>query len=180
MGKLGLNKTDLDDMVQDIWLDLVQRLPGFDPRRSQHRTFLSRLVDHKVSNILRDRRAKRRDSRRCHSLNIPPMVGGDRDYAALLVDDVHSGRTGCFRRPDVEPADLAADIANIMAKMPAELRDLCRRLQSQSLTAIAREVGIPRTTLQESIKKIRRYFEDAGMRDYLCLFIRQPVRQPGK
>lgn len=167
LGKAGLNESDIDDLVQDIWLDLVQRMPGFDPRRSQHQTFCSRLVDHKASNVLRDRRAKRRDSRRCRSLNIPLTDGEDRDHADLLASDVHSGRTGCVCRSDEEHADLATDIANIMAKMPAELRDLCQRLQNQPLTAIAQEVGIPRTTLQESIKKIRRYFDDAGMQDYL-------------
>jgi RNA polymerase sigma-70 factor, ECF subfamily len=167
LGKAGLNESDIDDLVQEIWSDLVQRLPGFDPRRSQHRTFCSRLVDHKASNVLRDRRAKRRDSRRCWSLNTPLMDGDDRDHADLLASDVHGGRTGCVRRSDAEQADLAADIANIMAKMPAELRDLCQRLQNQPLTAIAQEVGIPRTTLQESTKKIRRYFEDAGMKDYV-------------
>jgi RNA polymerase sigma-70 factor, ECF subfamily len=167
VGKAGLNQSDLDDLVQDIWVDLVQRVPGFDPRRSQHRTFCSRLVDHKASNILRDRRAKRRDRRRCRSLNIPLIDGEYRDHADLLASDVHDSRTGCVRRSDEEQADLAADTANIMAKMPVELRDLCRRLQSQPLTVIAREVGIPRTTLQESIKKIRRYFEDADLWDYV-------------
>ena len=167
MARRASIKSDLDDLVQDIWLDLVQRLPGFDPGRSQQRTFVSRLVDHKVSNILRDRRAKRRDSRRCQSLNTPLRDGEDIDHADLLAGDVHGGRTGCVRRSEQEQADLAADIADIMAQMPAEWRDLCRRLQSQPLTAIAREVGIPRTTLQESIKKIRRHFEDAGLWDYM-------------
>jgi RNA polymerase sigma-70 factor, ECF subfamily len=167
VGKTGLNELDIDDVVQEVWLDLIQRLPGFDPRRSQQRTFISRLVDHELSDILRNRRAKRRDSRHCQSLDVPVGDGQDNDRTDLLATDVHGGRTGCVRRSDEHQADLAADIADIMAKMPAELRDLCQRLQRQPLTAIAREVGVPRTTLQKSVRKILGRFENAGLRDYL-------------
>jgi RNA polymerase sigma-70 factor, ECF subfamily len=167
IGKAGLTKSDLDDLAQDILLDIIQRLPSFDSRRSQHRTFFSRLVDHKLSNILRDRRTKRRDCSRCQSLNTPLVGNEDCDHADLLAADTHGVRTGCVRRTDEEQTDLAADIAQIVARMPPEVQDLCQRLQSQPLAAIAREVGIPRTTLQQSVSKIRRRFEDAGLREYL-------------
>jgi RNA polymerase sigma factor (sigma-70 family) len=167
VGKAGLNKSDIDDLVQDIWLDLAQRLPGYDPSRSQLRTFVTRLVEHKLSNILRDRRARRRDCRRCQSLNVPVGDSQDHDGGDALASNVHEGRTGCMCHPEEEKADLTDDLAQLLRQMPVEQRDLCLRLQSEPLAAIAREVGVPRTTLQESVSKIRRRFEDAGLRDYL-------------
>ena len=127
----------------------------------------TRLVDHKLSNILRDRRADRRDCRRCQSLNTPVGESEDNSPTDLLASDVHHGRTGCVCRPDEEWKDLTEDVAHLMSQMPPHLRDLCRRLQNQPLAVIARELGVPRTTLQESVRKIRRRFEDAGLRDYL-------------
>lgn len=168
VGKTGLIKSDTDDLVQDIWLDVAQRLPGFDPSRSQLRTFVTRLVDHKLSNILRDRRAQRRDSHRCHSLNAPLGAGQEVDGATLLASDIHGRRTGCTCRTAEEQAYLANDVAGVLDKMPKNLQELCGRLkQGKSQSEIARELRVPRTTLQELIYRIRRRFEDANLRDYL-------------
>jgi DNA-binding NarL/FixJ family response regulator len=85
-----------------------------------------------------------------------------------LANDVHQGRTGCVRRPEVEQAYLAEDIAEVTAKLPESWQEMCRRLkQGESQSAIARQLGIPRTTLQESVRKILGRFENAGLRDYL-------------
>jgi DNA-binding NarL/FixJ family response regulator len=55
-----------------------------------------------------------------------------------------------------------------MAEMPESLQELCGLLkQGESQSAIARELSVPRTTLQEYVRRIRRRFEDAGLRDYL-------------
>jgi RNA polymerase sigma-70 factor, ECF subfamily len=168
VNKTGLNELDVDDVIQEVWLDLIQRLPGFDPRRSQQRTFISRLVDHGLSDILRHRRAKRRDSRHCQSLNVPVGDGQENDRTDLLANDAHHGRTGRIHHPDEDQAYLVEDVAQVMAKMPESLQVLCRRLmEGQSQSAIARQLGVPRTTLQESVRKILRRFEDAGLRDYL-------------
>ncbi len=48
-----------------------------------------------------------------------------------------------------------------------ELRELCKRLDTDTVTEISRDTGIPRGTIYESIKKLRAIFEDAGLRDYL-------------
>lgn len=168
VGKTGLKRLDVDDIAQDIWLDLIQRLPGFDPSRSQQRTFVTRLVDHKISNILRDQRAQKRDICRCHSLNVPLGVGHEVDGTALLASDTHDRRTGCVHRSGEEQAYLAEDVSSIVATMPENLQELTGRLkQGESQSAIARELGIPRTTLQELVYRIRRRFEDVGLRDYL-------------
>ena len=46
-------------------------------------------------------------------------------------------------------------------------RDLCERLKHHSITEVAQQLGIPRTTLHDAIGRLRQHFEDAGLRDYL-------------
>jgi hypothetical protein len=59
------------------------------------------------------------------------------------------------------------DLAEALARLPAELRDLAEQLRDRPLAAIARERGVPRSTLNEVRQRLRRRLEKAGLRDYL-------------
>jgi RNA polymerase sigma-70 factor (ECF subfamily) len=51
--------------------------------------------------------------------------------------------------------------------LPDELRDLCERLRDDTMAEIAREMGVPRTTLYDRLSKLRDAFREAGLEDYL-------------
>ncbi len=53
----GVSRTDLDDCVQEVWNEIVQRLPEFcyDPRRGRFRTWLYALVRSKAVDLIRVR-----------------------------------------------------------------------------------------------------------------------------
>ena len=76
-------------------------------------------------------------------------------------------RTGRLSRTADELRALTIDVRKAMEQLPPELRRLCRRLETETVTEISRDTGIPRGTIYESIKKLRAIFEDAGLRDYL-------------
>jgi hypothetical protein len=59
------------------------------------------------------------------------------------------------------------DITEVVTKLPDELRDLAERLKTRSVSEIARDMGVPRTTLNESVRRLCRRFESAGLKDYL-------------
>jgi hypothetical protein len=40
-------------------------------------------------------------------------------------------------------------------------------LKSCSLSEIARDLGVPRTTLQRKVQRLRQCFENAGLKNYL-------------
>ena len=118
--------------------------------------------------MLRDRKAQKRDRCRCGSLNTPLGGEDDGDVAGGLDTAIHSRRTGCYTRCQEEQASLAQDVTDVTARMPGDLQELARELRHQeSLSAVARGLRIPRTTLQHDAQHIRRRFEDAGLRDYL-------------
>ena len=59
------------------------------------------------------------------------------------------------------------DLGQAIASLPEELRDLCLRLHDSTMAEVAREMGIPRTTLYDRLSKLRDAFREAGLTDYL-------------
>jgi RNA polymerase sigma-70 factor (ECF subfamily) len=59
------------------------------------------------------------------------------------------------------------DLGQAIASLPEELRDLCLRLHDSTMAEVAREMGIPRTTLYDRLSKLRDAFREAGLEDYL-------------
>jgi DNA-directed RNA polymerase specialized sigma24 family protein len=128
------------------------------------------VVNRVLANLLRDRRAKKRDRRNTASLNTPIRTGdGSRvELAETVGDGAQDVRTG--RQPPTaeEASDLALDVAEAQAALPDRLRAVAERLKvGASITRIAADLGVPRTTVQHWIKQIRRRFEQAGLDDYL-------------
>ena len=68
-----------------------------------------------------------------------------------------------------EGADCMPDrvLDSVLDRLPPKLRDLAERLKGDSLSQIARDTGVPRTTLYESVRRLRQIFERAGLGKYL-------------
>ena len=153
----GFNKSDRADIVQELLLDLVRRWPHFDPTRGKPQVFIRRVLWARVSTLIKQKRALKRQF----------------DYESATLDEeadnevTNSFRTGLPERIDQEYSDLASDVATVLAELSSEDRELCERLQSQPLAEIARELGIPRSTLADRLQKLRSQFEQAGLQHYL-------------
>lgn len=170
VGRVGFTESDRQDLEQEMVFDLLRRLPKFKPERAQRNTFIARVVEHKVATIIEAQKAGMRDYRLCPcSLNdrFENEEGGSVERIDTINQDDYLQRTGNLSRPISDLRGLSIDVRNAVEKLPPELRDLCKRLQVESVTEISRDTGIPRGTIYESIKKLRTLFEDAGLKDYL-------------
>jgi DNA-directed RNA polymerase specialized sigma24 family protein len=144
-------------------------LPSFDPNQAHRNKFITTVVERYVANILRDKRAGKRDHRRVSSLNVMIDVAdeGPIELGETIGQRELDAQRGRYPRSDEELAQLVGDMADVMAKLPDELRDLAERLKTQTVSEIARDMGVPRTTLNESVRRLRRRFESAGLKDYV-------------
>ena len=170
VGQAGFTVSDRDDLEQELVLDLLRRLPKYDPKRAQRNTFIARVVEHRVASLIEAQKAGIRDYRRCRcSLNdrFEDENGRSVERAETLDQEGYLLRTGAQSRPSDELSALAIDVAVVLETLPPELRELRRRLEAATVTEISRDTGVPRGTLYESIKKLREIFEDAGLKDYL-------------
>lgn len=76
-------------------------------------------------------------------------------------------RVGTWGPSQVELSDLAMDVEQVVARLPARLRKLCNRLKTASVSEVSRQTGVPEEKLHEDIKKVRTAFEDAGLAGYV-------------
>lgn len=167
VGRVGLTKWDIEDIEQDLFLDLFERLPKYNQYLAQPNTFIALLVEHKVASIVEARKAGRRDYRLCCSINdrIEDEKGEWFKIDTIEQDD-YLRRADKISRPTAE-LDISIGIDQTVEKLSPELRELCSRLVTQTVTEISRETGTPRGTIYESIKRLRTIFEEAGLADYV-------------
>ncbi len=169
-GKAGFRVSDRDDLEQELVFDLWRRLPRYDPARARRNTFIARVVEHKIASLIEAQKAAMRDYRRCRwSLNdrIEDADGRSLEREETIDQDDYMLRTGTRSRPAEELRDLAIDVAALLETLPPELRELCRRLEAETVSEISSATGVPRGTLYESIRKLRKICEEAGLKEYL-------------
>jgi len=162
VGRAGFSPSDREDLEQEIALDLLVRLNRFDPARATFRTFVVRVIDHKVADLLADRSAGKRDWRR------------NGDSLDDLVDDEDGGRgerwqtlPGTNGHEAQDRVHLRLDLEAALRTLPPALREACEWLRNQTYTEASRATGIPRSTLQDRMKKVRAVFEKVGLDAYL-------------
>jgi RNA polymerase sigma-70 factor (ECF subfamily) len=163
IGRAGFTKQDRQDLEQELIARLLHSLRSFDPKQAHRKAFVTAVVERDVANILRDKQAEKRDHRRIGSLHV--MIEVTEDGPTELAE--FNARRCRDPRSAEDLAQLASDLAEVVAALPEELRDLAERLKTESISAIARAVGVPRTTLNDTVRRLRQRFEQAGLRDYL-------------
>jgi RNA polymerase sigma-70 factor (ECF subfamily) len=148
----GPHHHDPEDVEQELTLRLLRAMPRYDPARGHVHAFVTAVVERAAAGLLRRCRAKKRGAGPVRSLDAPA--------AAEPTDRGDAGRAA-------DRVGLAADLAAVLAELPADLRGLAERLTRQTLSEVARQDGVPRSTLQRRVDRLRRRFEDAGLREYL-------------
>ena len=167
--KDSFTPSDREDIAQDLWLHLLQRLAHFDPGKGTIFAFLITVVERHSISILRRQLAAKRDTCRSSSLNLASHSGNSpcADQAASLVQSALDSRLCQESRPSQHHVEVAHDVASVVAQLSPERRDLCQRLQTHSVAEVSRALGMPRSTLCDRITKLRAHFAAVGLREYL-------------
>lgn len=169
VGRSGFTQSDCSDIEQELRLHVILRSDSFDSRRAHWAPFVTAMVDRLVADILRRMRSQKRGHGRVCSLNDP--IGVDNDCvverADLVAEHERTVHRGSVSLSGHELATLKADMCDTIATLSPELRWLAEAMKTDTVTEIARRSGVPRTTLNDRIRKIRRRFERAGLREYL-------------
>lgn len=170
IGTIGFTASDRDDIEQELAIDILRRLPKFDPERAQLATFIARIIDNKIASIIESRKSRFYDFRmHSYSLNehIQDTDGWVIERGDEIDEDDYLQRAGWQGRPAYELLNLRADIARILPCLPPELRELCLRLQTQNVTDISVETGVPRYRIYANIARLRELFLCAGLGVYV-------------
>lgn len=173
IGNYGFTRDDLEDIRQDLLAELFRRLERFDPAKAGVRTFITRLLNNAVADLIERRRAQCRDYRRSTCRLDDWTEAGDEDggwttYAAQTTEADVKAHLRTEFRSESEALQLRMDVEAVIDRLPRDLRELSRHLQTKSVSQIAREKGVSRQSVYGSIRQLRRIFSEAGLGEYLA------------
>jgi RNA polymerase sigma-70 factor (ECF subfamily) len=129
---------------------------------------MAQVIRNKLTDLIREREADKRAGEK-EALSLDAALDGSDDGLTLadLLAEEESAQQDEAGAVDRHHARI--DIDRALARLTPVQRQLCRMLGEEGLTVkeAAERLRIPRGTLYEEIKRIRRVFADQGLGDYL-------------
>ena len=129
-GRNGFSLSEREDIEQELRLHLLRRLAKFDPDIAHWNVFVRTVLERRSASLVAQRQTRIR--------------------ASSAVD--------LCARPDDRRIDMVIDTEAILAKLPRKTRELCERLKKDSVSEVARQVGLARTTLRDQVERLRKHF----------------------
>src|SRR5207245_814871 len=140
-------RCDWNDLRQEIALKVWKSRRAFNPAVACWHGFVSVVIERHARNLLRDRRVELARRPPTGSLQAP-IAGDDEapaDLSQVLGQSALVARLGLVPRDPTKDAQLAADVAAIVACLPPDLREVAELLLiTSSVAESARALGVPR------------------------------------
>lgn len=165
----SLAREEFDDLMQDCmahWI-VVRRKLSPDPDAPPV-AYMAQVIRNKLTDLIREQAAYKRAGEQ-DALSLDAALDGSEDgmtLADLLADNESAQRdeAGAVHRHHAR-----IDIARALARLTPAQRRLCQMLGEEGLSVkeAAERLRIPRGTVYEEIKRIRKVFADQGLGDYL-------------
>ena len=163
-GSKGLAQEGFEDLLQESLMHWFFVKDKFDPAREvTQKTFMKRVIKNKLLNILEEKFAKKRQVQlKSISLNGLLEEGESGTFEKFLGVESETRKT-------MADQDLSQALQKAFYKMSSRQKELCRLLGEEGLNVseASKRMSIPRSTLQEEIKRIREVFRKEGLQNYL-------------
>lgn len=161
--KLVLPAADLDDLRQDLLVDLICRLPGFDARRGSIGAFANIVLRNQSSRIaIRHHRQRRAQGGALLSLEVP-LAGAREPVGDTLTEEdglaAWHGQTCCA----AAVIELHHALRAALARLPAEDRRFCAALAHRPVTMLAAEDFGSRSALYRRLADLRHVLTAHGL-----------------
>lgn len=153
VGHFGFSVHDIPDIEQELLLTLFKQYRHYDPEKSRKTTFILRVVESKIADLIAYRQAECRDWRqRGPSLNAP-AVHPDSE-ATDLIETIPTENN-----LDIS---LTLDISELMEKLPPDLAELCQLLMDYSVAEILESGLISRISFYRKLQTLKNIFRQTG------------------
>jgi len=165
-----LEREEFDDLLQEClthWIEVRGKLapnPDGPPV-----AYMARVVRNKLTDLLREQGASKRGAD-FSTVSLDAAVS-DSDDAPTFADLLDAATSSAAGESDpTDRNDVRIDIARAMKQLTPRQRRLCTLLGEEGLSIkeAAVRLRIPRGTIYEDIKRIRKVFADHGLGDYLA------------
>ena len=165
--RAGFNRSDVEDLKQEIFLYLLSQADRFDPGRASLNTFIGRVVNSYAAMLLRQRRRIKHGARfQALSLESTMLeVDGIPTPAreAISEKDLHR-RTGADSGSSIPLSDERMILDRVIRSLSPELQDVSHRLTYGTVTSVARDLDVSRRQVHKAVRSIRWQFQLAKMK----------------
>ncbi|MBI2842678.1 MAG: hypothetical protein HYX78_04700 [Armatimonadetes bacterium] len=170
IGQAGYTRSDQEDIEQDLSLHLRQQLPKHNPRKGTLKTFINTVLDNKIRTMVSARLTSQFDFRQ-HDCSLDETIEtetGDRVSRGEAIDaEGYLMATGRISRRAFDILEMRIDVQCAVSLLPADLQNLCVRLQERTIVDIAREDGVSRHKIDELRRRIAFLFLEHGLDEYV-------------
>ena len=143
---------DEDDLAQELFLRVWQRLQSFNAARAKWETFCGLIVTQGVLNLFRRHLTpgRQRVHQRCASLSAQPDLLNEKSLASA---------------GEITEWELAEDVNVFLDRLLTDERRLAESLREKCLSAAQRDLGLSRRRLQTLMRKFRSLLTDLDLLD---------------
>lgn len=167
---LGLSRSDIDDLRQDLTIHLIERMPLYDPEKSTPKGFIVMVLNNRIRTIIRLYRESM-EALNLATLSLEEEFSDDESQPIQRFETIDEEETlmnaGLIRHRTLDHVEMKADVARFLEKLPKRLRDLCLLLQEKPIAQAARETGLSRQKIHDELVRMRLIAEQSGLREYL-------------
>ena len=161
--KLCLPVCEREDLGQDLLIDLLRRLPAFDPSRGSIGAFANIVLRNQSSRIaMRHHRQRRAQGGSLLSIEVP-LAGAREPVGDTLTEDdglaAWHGQTCCA----AAVTELHHALQAALARLPVEDRRFCAALAHRPVTALAAEGFGSRSALYRRLADLRHVLTVHGL-----------------
>ncbi|MDD5596578.1 MAG: sigma factor [Victivallaceae bacterium] len=153
IGLFGFTKHDVPDIQQELFLELYKRKENFDSEKGRESTFIARVVESKVLDLIKQRQAECRDWRQCReSLNRTvtlPDIG-----VIEKIDTLESEQNSDLL--------LILDVTLIQERLPPDLQEFCQILKYYDKNEALADYSTSRSVFFRNLQKLKDIFLQAG------------------
>ena len=164
-----LVRDEFDDLVQDCllhWIGVRRKLAP-DPDNPPV-GYMAQVLRNKLTDLMREQGAEKRAGD-LGAISLDAPIDGSEDGMTLAesLDASESAQWG--EQGETHRRHARMDMLRALARLTPSQQRLCLMLGEEGLSVkeAAEQLRIPRGTLYEEIKRIRRIFADHGLGDYL-------------
>lgn len=164
-----LGREDFDDLVQDCllhWIGVRRNLAP-DPDKPPV-GYMAQVLRNKLTDLMREHGAEKRGGG-LGAISLDATVDGSEEGMTLAESLEASDATQAGEVGETHRHHVRMDLLRAMARLTPSQQRLCVMLGEEGLSVkeAAEQLRIPRGTLYEEIKRIRKVFADHGLGDYL-------------
>lgn len=156
VGHYGFTESDIPDIEQELAIEVFLKQSSFDKLRAKLATFIDRVCENKIRDIIRERTADCRDVMKTNSLHEELEFESTKIYK---IDNLAAPK-------DCYPG-MHMDVEAFFQSLSPEENELLMQLRDMSQTAIAKATGTSLSTVNYRVSQLREKIQNQDFFGFL-------------